>query len=153
MYTLTGPNEKMRPEKKVELKEEDRRKPELPKPEKLVHVPKLKIRYLGERPSGMNEELQKQLQEGTWGFDEDAVMMGMAIHSQTEEEASMTLLGSNFDTSDLTESEQRQYRKILELREKRGKLQSAKKPREDRESALAKLESQLDSLEQSLYDR
>lgn len=80
-------------------------------------------------------------------------MMGMAIHSQTEEEASMTLLGSNFDTSDLTESEQRQYRKILELREKRGKLQSAKKPREDRESALAKLESQLDSLEQSLYDR
>lgn len=52
MYTLTGPNEKMRPEKKVELKEEDRRKPELPKPEKLVHVPKLKIRYLGERPSG-----------------------------------------------------------------------------------------------------
>lgn len=66
----------MRPEKKVELKEEDRRKNETkPKEEKKVHVPKLKIRFLGERGLGIDENLQQQLQEGTWGFDEDAVSM------------------------------------------------------------------------------
>ncbi len=76
MYSLTGPSEFMRPEKKVELKEEDRRKNETkPKEEKKVHVPKLKIRFLGERGLGIDENLQQQLQEGTWGFDEDAVSM------------------------------------------------------------------------------
>ena len=77
MYTLTGPEDYMRPEQKIELKDEDRRPRESPKEsskvEKKVHVPKVKIRYLGERRAGMNEELQRQLQEGTWGFDEDAV--------------------------------------------------------------------------------
>lgn len=74
MYSLTGPIEFMRPEKKVELKEEDRRKNETKtKDEKKVHVPKLKIRFLGERGMGVDENLQQQLQEGTWGFDEDAV--------------------------------------------------------------------------------
>ena len=77
MYTLTGPEDYMRPEQRIELKDEDRRSKESPreekKEEKKVRVPKLKIRYLGERGSGMNEELQRQLQESTWGFDEDAV--------------------------------------------------------------------------------
>ena len=73
MYTLTGPEDYMRPEQRVELKDEDRRSKESPKEEKKVRVPKLKIRYLGERGSGINEELQRQLQESTWGFDEDAV--------------------------------------------------------------------------------
>ena len=77
MYTLTGPEDYMRPEQRIELEDEDRRSKESPreekKEEKKVRVPKLKIRYLGERGSGMNEELQRQLQESTWGFDEDAV--------------------------------------------------------------------------------
>ena len=68
----------------------------------------------------------------------------------------MTLLGSNFDTSDLTEVEQRQFQKIKELRAKRNKMQSTKRwknEKENREETLSKLENQIDSLEQSLYDR
>ena len=68
----------------------------------------------------------------------------------------MTLLGSNFDTSDLTEVEQRQFQKIKELRAKRSKMQATKRwknEKENREETLSKLENQIDSLEQSLYDR
>ena len=68
----------------------------------------------------------------------------------------MTLLGSNFDTSDLTEAEQCQFQKIKELRAKRNKMQATKRwknEKENREETLSKLENQIDSLEQSLYDR
>ena len=75
MYSLTGPSELMRPEKQIELKEEDKRPRTVEKKEeKRVHVPKLKIRFLGERGSGIDESLQHSLQESTWGFDEDAVL-------------------------------------------------------------------------------
>lgn len=68
----------------------------------------------------------------------------------------MSILGSHFNTQDLTEDEKRQYNKIVQLREKREKMQSNKKWRnekEDREKTLDKLTNQIDSLEQTLYDK
>lgn len=163
MYTLTGPDEYLRPEMKVELKDEDRRSKEMPKEVKKdttkVHAPKFKIRYLGERKSGVDADLQRQLQEGSWGFDEDAVRIAMIEWSsffQVEDESSMTLLGNGFDTSDLTEQERQQFQKIKDLRAKRDKMQANKRwknEKEDREATLEKLENQIDSLEQSLYDK
>lgn len=68
----------------------------------------------------------------------------------------MSILGSHFNTQDLTEEEKRQYNKIVQLREKREKMQSNKKWRnekENREETLDKLTSQIESLEQTLYDK
>ena len=68
----------------------------------------------------------------------------------------MTILGSSFDTSDLTETEKKQYEKILELRAKKARMTANKKwknDKENREDTLTKLENQIDSMEQSLYDR
>ena len=68
----------------------------------------------------------------------------------------MTILGSSFDTSDLTEAEKKQYEKILELRAKKARMSANKKwknEKENREDTLTKLENQIDSMEQSLYDR
>ena len=68
----------------------------------------------------------------------------------------MTILGSSFDTSDLTETEKKQYEKILELRAKKARMSANKKwknEQENREDTLTKLENQIDSMEQSLYDR
>lgn len=68
----------------------------------------------------------------------------------------MSILGSHFNTHDLTEEEKRQYSKIVQLREKREKMQSNKKWRnekENREETLDKLTSQIESLEQTLYDK
>ena len=68
----------------------------------------------------------------------------------------MTILGSSFDTSDLTETEKKQYEKILELRAKKARMSANKKwknEKENREDTLTKLENQIDSMEQSLYDR
>ena len=68
----------------------------------------------------------------------------------------MSILGSHFNTQDLTEEEKRQYSKIVQLREKREKMQSNKKGRnekENREETLDKLTSQIESLEQTLYDK
>ena len=68
----------------------------------------------------------------------------------------MSILGSQFNTQDLTEEEKRQYSKIVQLREKREKMQSNKKWRnekENREETLDKLTSQIESLEQTLYDK
>ena len=68
----------------------------------------------------------------------------------------MTILGSSFDTSDLTETEKKQYEKILELRAKKARMSANKKwknEKENREDTLTKLEDQIDSMEQSLYDR
>ena len=56
-----------------------------------------------------------------------------------------SLLGADFDASDLTASEQKQYQKILELRERRAKQRSGGKGPGS--------STQLESLEQSLYDR
>ena len=68
----------------------------------------------------------------------------------------MTILGSSFDTSDLTDSERKQYEKIQELRTKKARMSANKKwknEKENREETLTKLENQIDSMEQSLYDR
>ena len=68
----------------------------------------------------------------------------------------MTILGSSFDTSDLTDSERKQYEKIQELRTKKSRMSANKKwknEKENREETLTKLENQIDSMEQSLYDR
>lgn len=68
----------------------------------------------------------------------------------------MSILGSHFNTQDLTEEEKQQYSKIVQLREKREKMQSNKKWRnekENREETLDKLTSQIESLEQTLYDK
>ena len=68
----------------------------------------------------------------------------------------MSILGSHFNTQDLTEEEKRQYGKIVQLREKREKMQSNKKWRnekENREETLDKLTSQIESLEQTRYDK
>ena len=68
----------------------------------------------------------------------------------------MTILGSSFDTSDLTETEKKQYEKILELRAKKARMSANKKwknEKENREDTLTKLENQIDSMEQSLYER
>ena len=68
----------------------------------------------------------------------------------------MSILGSHFNTQDLTEEEKRQYSKIVQLREKREKMQSNKKWRnekENREETLDTLTSQIESLEQTLYDK
>lgn len=68
----------------------------------------------------------------------------------------MTILGSSFDTSDLTETEKKQYEKILELRAKKARMTANKKWKNDKENCedtLTKLENQIDSMEQSLYDR
>lgn len=70
---------------------------------------------------------------------------------QRETENDRSLLGSDFDKSDLTENEQRQYRKIEELRSKRAKLRSSR--RSAGSDAAAKLDDQIESMEQSLYDR
>lgn len=66
------------------------------------------------------------------------------------------MLGAHFNSSDLTEEEKRQYEKITQLREKREKMASNKKWRnekENREETLQKLENQIESLEQTLYDK
>ena len=46
----------------------------------------------------------------------------------------MSILGSHFNTQDLTEEEKRQYSKIVQLREKREKMQSNKKWRNEKEN-------------------
>ena len=55
----------------------------------------------------------------------------------------MSILGSHFNTQDLTEEEKRQYSKIVQLRNEK----------ENREETLDKLTSQIESLEQTLYDK
>ena len=68
----------------------------------------------------------------------------------------MSILGSHCNRQDLTEEKKRQYSKIVQLREKREKMQSNKKWRnetENREETLDKLTSQIESLEQTLYDK
>ena len=49
----------------------------------------------------------------------------------------MSILGSHFNTQDLTEEEKRQYSKIVQLREKREKMQSNKKWRNEKENREA----------------
>ena len=56
----------------------------------------------------------------------------------------MSILGSHFNTQDLTEEEKRQYSKIVQLR---------RNEKENREETLDKLTSQIESLEQTLYDK
>lgn len=76
IYTLTGPCEKMLPEEKVVLRDEDRRpKTSESAEKKYVKAPKIKIQFLGERHAQSGGSIQEQLQQATWGFDEDAVRL------------------------------------------------------------------------------
>lgn len=79
IYTLTGPSEKMVPEEKVVLRDEDRRPKTSESSEssekKYVKAPKIKIQFLGERHAQSGGSIQEQLQQATWGFDEDAVRL------------------------------------------------------------------------------
>lgn len=174
MYTLTGPTDKMQPETKVQLRPEDRPAPrEEPakgsKPssesQRKVKVAPIRIRFLGERPSDVSSRIQQELADGLWDADDaDAMDVGLVIirYDQLESENDRSLLGPDFDPSDLTDPERRQFQKIAELRAKRAKLRSnsQRKPsrgaggaNEPGAEALAKLEAQLEALEQSLYDR
>ena len=82
VYTLTGPSDKMLPEEKVVIREEDKRPKEKETSEKkYVKAPKLKIQDLGERHAGDSNGLQEQLQQATWGFDEDAVWLAVGCES------------------------------------------------------------------------
>ena len=64
----------MLPEEKVVIREEDRRsKTSEPAEKKYVKAPKIKIQFLGERHAQDGGSIQEQLQQATWGFDEDAV--------------------------------------------------------------------------------
>ena len=82
VYTLTGPSDKMLPEEKVVIREEDKRPKEKETSEKkYVKAPKIKIQYLGERHAGDSNGLQEQLQQATWGFDEDAVRLAVGCES------------------------------------------------------------------------
>lgn len=46
-----------------------------------MKAPKIKIQYLGERHAGDSNGLQEQLQQATWGFDEDAVWLAVGCES------------------------------------------------------------------------
>lgn len=74
VYTLTGPSDKMLPEEKVVIRDEDKRpKEQVSTEKKYVKAPKIKIKFLDERHAG-DSGIQEQLQQATWGFDEDAVV-------------------------------------------------------------------------------
>ena len=169
MYTLTGPTDKMQPETKVQLRPEDRPAPrEEPSSESQgkVKVAPIRIRFLGERPSDVNSRIQQEIADGLWDADDDDAMdvgFVMIRYNQMENENERSLLGADFDKSDLTDPERRQLQKIAELRAKRAKLRSNSQRKPNRgtnngpngsgSEALRKLEEQIDSLEQSLYDR
>lgn len=175
MYTLTGPTDKMQPETKVQLRPEDRPAPrEEPSRESQgkVKVAPIRIRFLGERPSDVNSRIQQEIADGLWDADDDDAMdvgFVMIRYNQMENENERSLLGADFDKSDLTDPERRQLQKIAELRAKRAKLRSNSQRKPNRgtsgsnnepsgtngsgSEALGKLEEQIDSLEQSLYDR
>lgn len=172
MYTLTGPTDKMQPETKVQLRPEDRPAPrEEPSRESQgkVKVAPIRIRFLGERPSDVNSRIQQEIADGLWDADDDDAMdvgFVMIRYNQMENENERSILGADFDKSDLTDPERRQLQKIAELRAKRAKLRSNSQRKPNRgtsgsnngpsgngSEALGKLEEQIDSLEQSLYDR
>lgn len=177
MYTLTGPTDKMQPETKVQLRPEDRPAPrEEPSSESQgkVKVAPIRIRFLGERPSDVNSRIQQEIADGLWDADDDDAMdVGFVMirynQMENENENERSLLGADFDKSDLTDPERRQLQKIAELRAKRAKLRSNSQRKPNRgpsgpnngtngpngggSEALGKLEEQIDSLEQSLYDR
>ena len=125
MYTLTGPTDKMQPETKVQLRPEDRPAPrEEPSSESQgkVKVAPIRIRFLGERPSDVNSRIQQEIADGLWDADDDDAMdvgFVMIRYNQMENENERSLLGADFDKSDLTDPERRQLQKIAELRAKR----------------------------------
>ena len=107
MYTLTGPTDKMQPETKVQLRPEDRPAPrEEPSSESQgkVKVAPIRIRFLGERPSDVNSRIQQEIADGLWDADDDDAMdvgFVMIRYNQMENENERSLLGADFDKSDI----------------------------------------------------